>query len=99
MPTPSNVTQEVARELDLRDLGDIAALKRYEPFERYWLRCVRQKREAKHDDFLHAKVTKDEREELRQQVLLLDEILDMPNAHEASIRRTLPDGIDLESPN
>lgn len=99
MPPDPKVTNEVAHELNLRDLGDISALKRFEPFERYWMRCLRQKREAKHEDFLHGKVTKDEREELRQQVLLLDEILAMPADHEASIRRELPNGVDLESPN
>lgn len=98
MPTAHEAKQEVAHELALRDLGDISALKRFEPFERYWLRCLRQKREAKHEDFLHLKCTKDEREELRQQVLLMDEILAMPADHEASIRRTLPNGVDLGSP-
>lgn len=98
MPPTQSAKQEVSRELDLRDLGDIAALKRFEPFERYWLRCLRQKRDAKNEDFLHLECTKDQREEIRQQLLLLDEILDMPAKHEASIRQTLPLGLDLDSP-
>ena len=77
----SETSEMISRELAARDLQDIAELGKSPAFERYWLRRMRQKRDAiksRFEDDPPSKCDKDEREILRRILKEYDELLGMP---------------------
>lgn len=84
-----------ARQQAAEDLEDIAALKRPGPFERYWLRHLRLKREAikkAFEDDAPEKCSHEEREIRRRILKSYDELLGMMASHEVSARAVAPSG-------
>lgn len=78
-----------ARQQAAEDLEDIAFLKREGPFQRYWLRHLRLKREAMRVSFENdppLTCTHEEREIRRRILKSYDELLGMMALHEASAR-------------
>ncbi len=87
--TSDQLAAEARRERDAQMLADIIALRESEPFNRYWLPRVRRKRGEIEVEFrtgAPAAVDKDRREELRQQLLLIDELLAMMDKDDGNIR-------------
>lgn len=80
----ANVSHEKAKQ----DLEDILDLKKYAPFQRYFVRRLSQKRGESDDKSKRGK-TPEEREQHRQNWLLLDELLSMMIQDEAACRSTL----------
>lgn len=90
--TSDQIAAEARIARDLQMLADITALKDNEAFNRYWLGRLRSKRTAIELTFRTADpkdVDKDRREELRQQVLLLDELLGMMAKDEGGLKAGL----------
>jgi hypothetical protein len=86
------ITAQVSKELAIRDLSDIADLRRSESFNRYFIRRLQQKHDATRKSFEDdpPEVTdKDEREVLRRLMKAYRELLGMMDADEASIRSQL----------
>jgi hypothetical protein len=77
-PTDQQRETEQAR----RDLEDIAALRASEPFNRYFLRCLRQKKDLAQTRALRTPgLTPAQREEERIKFLALEEIDGMMDLH------------------
>ena len=77
---------------DLRDIGE---LKDSEPFNRYWLRRLKAKRDTMHNSFLNdppSSVDKDEREHLRRIMLFCNELLAMMEQDASSAKKLLDRG-------
>lgn len=82
--------EQVAIERDRRDLEDIVELKRSEPFKRYFLRRITQKKvEAEKTLKYENKLTHEQREISRVAFLLLEEIEKMLETDEGQIKATL----------
>lgn len=84
-----NITAQVSKELAIRDLSDIADLKRSESFNRYFIRRLQQKHDTVKNKFENdpPQVTdKDEREVLRRMMHAYRELIGMMDTDEASIR-------------
>lgn len=90
-PDQEKAAQDRDRSLEQnrQDLEDIATLKRTEAFERYFLRRIRQKSKQIEEDVLRGKSDHVVRENRRNQLLILDEILAMMKTDEAASKRTL----------
>jgi hypothetical protein len=87
-PTDPLVAKERARQ----DLEDIAFLKECAPFKRYWLRRVTARRDALVEAMINdpaERCSPAKREEMRQQILLLKELLGVMDADQASARREM----------
>ncbi len=84
----ADITAQVSRELAMRDLADIAELRRNEAFTRYFLRRLNQKitetRKSFEDD-APEKVDKDEREVLRRILASYKELSKMLDVDEGTI--------------
>lgn len=88
-PTDTTVSKEKARA----DLEDIGTLKNTDAFERYWLRRLKQKRDAVEKSFKEdppSKVDATERECLRRILGIYNELLGMCAVDEGNIRRDMP---------
>ena len=83
--------QERQKTIDLHanDLKDIDALRKTEGFGRYFLRRVRQKRDAADVEFRDLECDPLKREGLRQKVKTYDEILKMMDTDFAQSTETL----------
>jgi hypothetical protein len=85
-----------ARQQAAEDLEDINALKQATgPFQRYWMRHLRLKREAMRVSFENDppdKCSHEEREIRRRILKSYDELLGMMAQHEASARAVAPSG-------
>ncbi len=79
-----------AREQEAQDLADIAELKRTVAWERYWLRRLKMKREGFALKFKNDPMTHEEREVMRQRVLLMEEIEKILDTDQGSIRASTP---------
>ncbi len=79
-----------AREQEAQDLADIAELKRTVAWERYWLRRLRMKREGFAQKFKNDPMSHEEREVMRQRILLMEEIEKILDIDQGSIRATSP---------
>ena len=80
------------REAAAQMLADITALQREPAFERYWLKRLRQKHETidlrfRRDD--PSECSHEDREALRQLLLLIEELIRMPAQDRAVAERTL----------
>jgi len=75
--------QTKAREQAAHDLQDIEALRRSEPFNRYYLRRFKAKKEQVARKFRHDKCGHEQREIYRQQLEMYDEIERMLDNDEA----------------
>lgn len=78
-----------------RDIEDIGVLRKTEAFSRYWLRRLKQKRDDTEKSFKFAPVaecTPARREELRQLLLVFEELLGMMEADDSAARTTYGDG-------
>jgi len=76
-----------SRDEAARDLTDIAALKKYEPFNSYFLRRLRMKQtDAERKALYDRNLTAQEREEERLRAQTLDEILRMMSVDEGIAR-------------
>lgn len=90
----------VRRERIRKDLESIRTLKQSDAFMLYYVRRLSQKRELLAKEFLEeppAKVDAIQRECLRQKILLLDELLRMPDVDEATARQELK-GVEVIDP-
>jgi hypothetical protein len=88
----SETNDTVSRELAARDLQDITELAKSPAFERYWLRRIRQKRDAikkRFEDDPPDKCDKDEREVIRRILKEYEELLRMPATDEYASQRRL----------
>ncbi len=75
-----------------RDIEDIRELKKNDPFNRYWMRRLKQKIEITQQKFEEdppVKVDKDEREVLRRLLLAYKELADMMDVDEGNIKADL----------
>jgi hypothetical protein len=82
---------QVSEELARRDAEDIAALRLSEPFNRYWMRRLKQRRDETDRAFRFdppAKCDFVQREVLRNLVIAYDELLNVMQADEANIKNT-----------
>jgi hypothetical protein len=88
MLTPQEIIDDaVRREREAQDLADIAELGRTQGWTRYFHRRLRQRIDmAKETVIYDDKITKERREEIRQQVLALEDLERMPSKDEGSIR-------------
>jgi hypothetical protein len=75
------------RESAQRDLEDIMNLKKSEPFQRYWMRRLKQRRDALAEEQLRGKLTIEEREQKRAIVNEYDEIAKWLAVDESTARR------------
>ncbi len=83
----------VSAELARRDLEDIISLKNSEAFNRYWLRCLKQKRQTIDTAFRTdpgSKCDAVQREAYRQILIQYDELLEMMDKHEGNIKQRGP---------
>lgn len=89
--TPADQLREaqLRRQRDAQDAGDIDALTKYEPFNRYWLRCLNQKIADTETSFKKDEMTMERREAVRQRLLAYEELRDMMRNHRASIQKAL----------
>ena len=88
-PTTAQIETEAAVRSAQQDLEDISTLKRTDAFERYWLRRLRSKQAALEERFRNdppEKCSKDQREEIRLQIVLIDELMAMMKRDEASAK-------------
>lgn len=69
--------QNVQRELATQDIGDIEALSRYEPFNRYWVRRMNDMFQRESENSRKGKAPQD-REESRIRSNLLEELTQIP---------------------
>lgn len=79
----------VAAERARQDLEDIVSLKSNDAFNRYWLRRLSQKKADIERRFKYEppnKVDKDQREELRQALLVLEDLEKMMEAESGNIK-------------
>ncbi len=84
--------REKARQQAGQDLVDIAALKKSEPFNRYWLRFLAQKKEQLREKFTDEppeKCSHEEREIRRRLLKFCEELEGMMAQHEAVCRATV----------
>ncbi len=75
-----------------RDLQDIRTLRKNEAFNRYWVEQLKRKRAETDEKFRNDpadKCSPARREELRQQLILLDDLLGMMDRHEAVLVKQL----------
>ena len=56
-------------------MADIGALEKYEPFQRYWMRRLRQRHAEMSAKFLREAMSHEMREVTRCQILLMEEFL------------------------
>lgn len=83
---------EKVRRQAAEDLSDISELQRSQGFNRYWLRRLRQKRDAVDRQMKYdppEKCSKDEREVLRRISLAYEELLALPANDEGAAKRLL----------
>ncbi len=83
---------DLSRERAMLDIEDIKALERSDPFNRYFLRRLDQKRAEAERKFKYdpaEKCTPERREEYRQVMLALEDIQKMMTTDEAACRSTL----------
>lgn len=91
---------QVARERQLQDLEDIRELKKNSAFTRYWLRRLTQKRAEIERRFKYdppEKVSKDQREELRQAMIALEDLEKMMAVDEGNIRGAISVGATAQA--
>ncbi len=72
-----------------QDLTDIAALRTNEPFNRFFLRRIRQKRDQTIHSLITAKVDATTREGIRAMVLQLEEVLTLLEDDDKACRTML----------
>lgn len=80
------------REVAMRTIGDIDALRNSEPFNRYWVARMNQRHDKLAIDFKYKKVTHEEREVLRLLVLEYEELAKLMSEDEALARALLERG-------
>lgn len=81
----SDIDEKVSREVMQRDMDDIAELRKSTPFNRYFVRRLKQKLEAMNETLRHAKpekCDKEEREIVRRIMLEYEHLLGMMDAEE-----------------
>lgn len=83
------IAATVAREIAIRDLEDIFALRRSEAFTRYFTRRLKEKRDQAQKRFHDDPMDKDQREVARHVMKTFEEILSMMDREEATIRQQL----------
>ena len=84
-----NTAEKVYEEKMRQDLGDIRALQESEPFNRYFLRRLAEKKVKIESSFRNdppATVDKDEREILRRILAVFDELQAMMTKEEGTIQ-------------
>lgn len=77
-----------SREQEAQDLADIAELKRTQAWERYWMRRLRMKRGGFELSFKTDKMSYEDREVMRQRILLMEEIEKLLATDEGTIKLT-----------
>ena len=70
-------SEQLSREQAATDLTDIAALEKYEPFQRYFIRRLKQKEALLDRSLKFDEMTAEKREATRQRGLLVTELLKM----------------------
>lgn len=79
------------RQQAAQDEADIIALEKFEPFQRYWNRRLRQKYEQLVEDLKHGEMGGVERENVRQKMLLLEDIMGMSRSDRIAASRVVDD--------
>lgn len=77
-----------AREQEAQDLADIAELKRTTGWDRYWMRRLQTKRQRFEKSFKDDPMTHEEREVMRQRILLMEEIEKILAVDEGTIKNS-----------
>ena len=85
----NNEVLDPSRESARQDLQDIHALKGSEAFNRYYLRRLRQRHDESVRSLIHDKMTFEERESCRLNVLFIEDIVNLIPRDEATARRVL----------
>ncbi len=83
------ISAAVSREIAIRDLADIADLRRSDAFNRFFLRRVGEMRDKLQKSFEEDMMDKDQREATRQLLKQVKEIIALPDRDEATIRSQL----------
>src|SRR3954468_15991023 len=84
-----DISKQVSKELALRDLGDIADLRKSDGFNRYFLRRLNQKRNEVEKKFRYdsaVPVDKEDREILRRLMLAYEELVWLLDVDESSAK-------------
>lgn len=71
------------RQTAAQDMADASALEKYEPFQRYWLRRLRQRHDELQGEFESTPMSHEMREIKRCQMLLLREFLTLTRTDKA----------------
>jgi hypothetical protein len=89
--------QSITRELANRDLGDITHLESSDPFNRYFMRRLKEKKAAIEKRFYEdppAKVDAAEREILRRMLLEYDTLIEMTTIEKVTCRNLIEDAVN-----
>lgn len=79
-----------ARRQEAQDLADIAELGRTQGFNRYYVRRLKAKRETLEKSFKYDAMSHEARENVRQKILVIEEIEKMPATDSGSIKAAEP---------
>lgn len=85
----NNEVLDPSRESARQDLQDIYALKQSEPFNRYFLRRLRQRHEETLKKLKYDKMSYEEREACRLNVVFIEGIVNVLAQDEATARKEL----------
>jgi len=85
----NNEALDPARESAREDLQDIHTLRQNEAFNRYFLRRLRQRHEETLKKLKYEKMSYEEREACRLNVVFIEGIINLPSIDEAMARKIL----------
>lgn len=85
----NNEVLDPSRESARQDLQDIHALRNSEPFNRYFLRRLRQRHAENERNLKYEKMSFEEREACRLNVVFIEGIVNMLTVDEAMARKVL----------
>lgn len=75
---PDQYPNQQSRQQAGQDMADIAALEKFDPFQRYWMRRLHQRHDELQASFETGEMSLEMREIKRCQMLLLREFITMP---------------------